>query len=393
MRQHFDLDPGLIYLNSGTHSICPRAVEDALSVYRAEYERNPSYGLFTNWGKLWTVQKDLAAFFNARPEDVLLRINVTHAMSEFILGAKFVSGPGEIVVTNLEYGAMVNQCRFRAERDGLTLRTLSLPAGQADFSGLTVDQLVRIVVDNLRPETRMLLLSHVMTSNGLLMPIREIARETRKRGVLLVVDGAHGPGSVDLDFSQLEDVDFYGGNLHKWMMGPKGTAFGWVAPRHHETLELMHAGWTTYDFPPAFQAFGEGNRFQGRMMLSGCHDFAPFYALKEMLEFWRKLGTDQIQARIRELQMHAVSEMRAKLGWKLLSPPAGPLLGPLLSYELPERLQAQGYGVLFELYEKESLQIAITPIQGRYCLRLSPHVYNTEDEISRAVDTMARRYG
>lgn len=393
MRQHFDLDSELIYLNSGTHSLCPRQVNEALSKYRTEYEANPTHGLFTNWGKLWEVQKDLASFFNARPTDLILRLNVTHALSDFILGAKLPPAgggrAGEILVSDLEYGAIVNQCRFRAQREGFSLRTLRLPSCEDDFPTLTPEKLVRLVLDELKPETRILLLSHVMTANGLVMPIAEIARETRRRGILFVVDGAHAPGVLPLDFSKLEDVDFYAGNLHKWMMGPKGTAFGWVAPRHQETLEPMQAGWTTFEFPPAFRAFGDGSRFQGKMMLSGCHDFAPFYALRETLQFWREMGAERIVSRIRDLQLHVYREMKEKVGWPLLSPAPGPLLGPLLSFEMPESLQAKGYGVMFELLEEKKLQVSITPIQGRFCLRLSPHIHNMEDEVSRAVEMIA----
>ena len=109
--------------------------------------------------------------------------------------------------------------------------------------------------------------------------------------------------------------------------------------------------------------------------------------------FRREAGQERIFARIRELQRHTAAEMRSKVGWTARSPEVGPLLGPLMAFELPERLQSVNYGVMFELLEKKGIQISIVSIGGRYCMRLSPHIYSTEAEISRAAETIAATYG
>lgn len=389
MRGEFDLDPGLIYLNSGSHSICPRPVVDALLREEREFERNPTFGLFSSKERLWVVQKELAGFLGASVHDLFLRQNVTQALNVFILGVPMPAG-GEFVVSDLEYGAVVNICRYRAERDGRKLRTLGLPARREELEGMAPEDFVRRIVAELRPETRMLLLSHVMTANGLVMPIREIARETRKRGILFVVDGAHGPGSLPLDFTQLGDVDFYGGNLHKWAMGPKGTAFGWVSPRHQEALMPGEIGWTTFEIPAAFKGFGEGNLFQARFAISGSANFAPFYALSETFAFWRRHAPGKIFERLDRLQRHAESEAGRLLGWPSLSPPHGGLRGPLLSYRAPDAIAAEGYEFNFRLLREKKVQISMPVIHGRPGLRLSPHVYNTEEEITRGVEAVAQ---
>ena len=384
MRYEFDLDPNLIYLNSGTHSICPREVQEAVTRYQREFERNPTWGLYQVWPKIWQIQTELGDFFNAGPDDLFLRSSVTAVLNAFILGIPLQSG-SEILTTDLEYGAVANICRFRSEQDDLKLRALHLPMAAHELVGLTTETLVEQVVSQIRPETRMLVLSHVITGNGLVLPIAEIARHTRKAGVFLVVDAAHAPGAVKLDFKELEDVDFYGGNLHKWMMGPKGTSFGWVPRRNQELLRPIIAGWTTFETGEYYQNFGEGSRFQGKMLTSGCQDFAPFFALHETLNFWRRLKPENIMKRIYELQACAEEEFHSKLGWPLLSPAAGKLRGPLVSFELPPNLKKVGFQLMFDAYHEHKLQIAIAPIGGAdWCLRLTPHIYNTESEIVKA---------
>lgn len=378
MREEFDLDPSFIYLNSGTHSIAPRAVLEAVTRHQREYERNPTQGLIAVWAKLWDVQKRLAAFFHAEPEDLFLRHNVSEAMAAFILGMPLREG-GEILLSDLEYGAVENICRERAYKGNYELRRFHIP--------LNAEGLTKLVVDQLRDRTRLLVLSHVATGTGLLLPIARIAEETRKRGILLAVDGAHAAGALPLDFRDLQDVDFYGTNLHKWLLGPKGTGFGWVPKRHQEALRPLEPGWTTFETAPEFASFGGGSRFASRLLMPGCRDFAPFLALHETLDFWKRHGEGAIRARLDAL-MTELERVMDPLGWEPLSPPLGSLRGPLAAYALPERLEKEGPALMSRLLAERRLQVSITRPHGKCRLRLSPHVYNTEEELAQAAKAL-----
>jgi isopenicillin-N epimerase len=359
----------MIYLNSGTHSLTPQSVLEAITREERAYEENPTAKLMGVFGRLWETQKRLAAFVKADPKDLFLRQNVTEAMNAFLLGIPLLEG-AEILLSDLEYQAVANICRFRAERDGLTVRTFTPPFTAAA----------------LRPETALVVVSHVTTGVGEVFPIADIAKTCRGEGVLLAVDGAHAAGALDLDFSKLDDLDFYGSNLHKWMLGPKGTGFGWVNRRHQDALVPLEAGWATFESPNDFAAFGDGARFPARMLMQGCRNYAPFLAISDTLDFWRERGPEMIRARVRELQAHAEKEVAAELGWKLLSPALnGGARGPLTAFELPARLEREGYPLMSRVLREHGLQIGLPRVNGRWRLRLSPHIYNTEDEITRAV--------
>ena len=382
MHREFKTEPNLIYLNSGTHSLCPNSVHEAVLRYYEQYESNPTRGLQKTWSMLWNVQKELARFFNADPRDLILRANVTQLLNLFILGLPLSDGD-EILTTDLEYGAIFNICKFRARREKRELRTLHLPCTRKEYEELDADQIADLVIQELKPHTKMLVVSHIMTGNGLILPIEKIARETRKRGVFFVVDGAHAPGSIPLDFAKLGNVDFYTGNLHKWMMGPKGTAFGWVNREQQPKLNAIEAGWTSFETLCPHDEFGGGSRFASEFMLSGCHDFTSFFAIRETLEFIEAQGFPQILKVIYSHQAK-IESLLEDSRFQPISPPAGPLRGPLLSYDLPEKAQKSGYSLMAELCQKEHLQIAITSVQGRWRLRVSPHIYNTEAELEKA---------
>jgi isopenicillin-N epimerase len=391
-REEFDLDPDLIYLNSGSISIPPRAVMDAVARITRETHRNPTAALFGTWSRLWRIQTLLAEFLGTHPRNLFLRNNVTGAMNAFLLGSRapqFKRG-GEVLMSELEYGAVANIARYRAEHEGMSVRVFSLPCSGAELEGLTPRGLVDRIVGELKPETRVLLLSHVMTANGLTLPLRELARETRARGVLLIIDGAHAPGAIALDFSKLEDVDFYGGNLHKWMMCAEGTGFGWVPDRHREALEPVEAGWTTFATPLAFEGFGGGDRACTRMLLSSSQSFAAWFAIEDGLKFWERLGFEGILAHRRMLRLAFERAFDTASALEKLSPEEGELRGPLITYRLPDARAAEGYRLMQRLLRDEKLQIVTNMIRDRFCLRISPALHNTVAEMERAAEILVR---
>lgn len=377
IRKEFDLSPDFLFLNSGSSSIAPRCVRDEVKRLQDAAELNPTAALVNCWRDLWAAQKDLALYLSAQPQDLFLRNNISEAINAFVLGMPLPTG-SEILYSDLEYGAVKNTCRFRAERDGLKLREFPAPRSPGEA--------LEKVLGAIGPHTKMLVLSHVFTSNGMVLPLEAIAQETRRKGVILVVDGAHAAGALALDFARYQNVDCYGGNLHKWIMGPKGSAFGWVHPMWQEKILPLQAGWTTFDYLPEHSAFGEGSRFQGRFALVGTIDFSSFLAIPEILRFWRRWGAEEIRQRIRHLQ----GILEEGLSLPLLSPEAGPHRGPLLAWRLPKEISDRGHLFMREMMEKERLQIMVPFLDGGRCLRLSPHIYNTEEDVRQAVGVLNR---
>jgi isopenicillin-N epimerase len=310
-------------------------------------------------------------------------------MNTFILGITMPLG-GEILVSDLEYGAIVNICRLRAARDQMKLRIFHLPSDPEEMKHLTKEMLVDRILSEIKKDTRLILLSHAMTANGLTLPIEEIAKETSKRNILLAIDGAHIPGSQSLDFSKLNNVDFYGGNLHKWMMGPKGTGFGWMPERHRSRLKLIEGGWTSFETSPYFEKFGDGNIHSLHMLKSSSYNFAPFLALPSMINFWQEIGPEIIFKRLIELQTYAEKKMSEVTGWRLCSPSNAQLRGPLSTFELPDHLEKMGRGFMEILLQNHKIQIVNNFFHNRWHLRLSPHIYNDETEIEHTVNILAQ---
>lgn len=369
-----------IYLNWGTLSKTWPGVMNKMHQYQLEYEVNPTVSLFEGWGRLWETQKKVATFFRAKPTDFYFRHNVTVAMNDFILGAELPAG--DLVVTDLEYGAITNICRYRAEKDNRKLTTISIPIGDDIKSE---EHLVDLIMNQLPAKTALLMISHVMTGTGLKVPLSKLAQRTRQRGVLLAVDGAHGPGALELDFEKLQDVDFYGGNLHKWFRGPKGTGFGWAPERNQSLMKPLLGGWTTFETPIPFLPFGDGHRWNISMLMAYCLNFNPFYALDDTVDEWQGRGPQKTYLELQKKRSFIQKEVSEVLGWKVLSPMVASLQSPLVTFELPVRFASKGFEIIHELRKQKNVTVSITPLKGSYALRLSAHIDVSEDEIVEGV--------
>src|SRR4029077_4999206 len=130
-----------------------------------------------------------------------------------------LSAPGEILMSDREYGSMQWTWERAARRQGLSVRYFKLrvrpgPAGK----------IVEAVAAALTPRTRVLHFSHVLSATGLVLPAKELCDLARRRGIVTCVDGAHAPAMIPLAVDEL-GCDFFGGNCHKWLLAPIGSGF------------------------------------------------------------------------------------------------------------------------------------------------------------------------
>src|SRR5262249_27042375 len=122
----------------------------------------------------------------------------------------------------------------------------------------SIDNFVESFWQQVTPSTRIIFLSHITSPTALIFPIAEIIRRARQAGILTIIDGAHVPGQIPLDLTAL-DADFYSGNFHKWLCAPKGSAFLFVRPEHHQIIVPNVVSWGWLDTG----TFASRNQWQG----------------------------------------------------------------------------------------------------------------------------------
>jgi isopenicillin-N epimerase len=229
------LDPGVAFLNHGSFGAIPRPVfEERIRISRA-IELNPVGGLArTSDAALDAARARLGAVLGAEVDELAWTANATTGLN--LIGRSLVpalTSDDEVLLTGLEYGPQQLAWKWLCERSGVGYReaALSIPAPDADS---IADELLSQV----GPRTRIVLMSHVTSDTALRLPVERICAGLSKRGIVSVIDGAHGPGQISLS---LRDVpwDYYVGNLHKWFAAPRGAAFIYADRARQEALDPL----------------------------------------------------------------------------------------------------------------------------------------------------------
>ena len=228
MREHFLLDPEVVYLNHGVYGACPRPVFERYQAWQLELEREPAEFISRRLPELLAhARAELAAYIGAQADDVTFVQNATTGVNMAAQSLDLKPGD-EVLSTDLEYGACDYTWAHVCERAGAHYVRAEIPL---PLEGDVVEQLFA----RRTARTRVVYVSHITSETGLLLPVEEIVSRAKAEGLVTIVDGAHAVAQVDLDLDRL-DADFYSGNCHKWMCAPKGAGFLHVRPERQDRV-------------------------------------------------------------------------------------------------------------------------------------------------------------
>lgn len=280
MKEHFLLDPGIVFLNHGSYGACPKPVFDAWQGWQREMERNPVQFLGRrSAGLLRHARERLANYLGTDADDLVFVSNATTGVN--IVAKSLQLKPGdEVLTTDLEYGACRATLVGVCAQAGARLVVVSVPLP------LTTEGFVAAMTDAMTPRTRLVMMSHITSPTALRLPIEPVLAQARQRGIASLVDGAHAPGQITLDLSAL-GADYYTGNCHKWLCAPKGTAFLHARSEHHADLYAMVTSWgeVAPGGPSAWDGFIGHSLFERRMQWQGSRDLTGFLTVPAALDF------------------------------------------------------------------------------------------------------------
>lgn len=379
--RHWSLDPALTFLNHGSYGSVPAAAAEAHAALRARCERDPVRFFKADLeGLLDGVRNALGGFLNCRPADLALVPNATIALAA-ILAATPLKPGDEILITDHEYQSLLNELERVCANTGARVVQAKIP-----FPGTTPEAAVDSFISAITPRTRLAFISHVTSASALVLPVTEIVREFNRRGLDIVVDGAHTPGQLPVDIRGLNPTYFVGSG-HKWLCGPKGSAFLYVrADRQAGFRSLWLSSRAHKDRP------GRA-RFLRDFDYHGTADYTPILALPHSIDAVGSMlpgGWPAVLRHNQSLVLKGRDLVCAALG---IEPPApDSMLGAMASLPLPEpapaiadRPTCYDDALQDELMTRHRIQVPIWRLNAgnQRIVRLSAHLYNTPDHYER----------
>ena len=359
----YGLLPGLIYLNTGSAGPTPRAVLEKTIEAWALLETNPvlqEYSTNGVFGQAEKVRQQAASFLGCTSDELLLTRSTSEAMNTVAQGTRLKTGD-RVLTTDQEHAGGSDCWRYLAERRGIVIDKVVVPQGERDPQAL-----VQRFADGIRPDTRVISVSHVLYTTGLRMPVTDISALARSHKILCVVDGAQAAGATPIDVKAI-GCHAYATNAHKWLMGPKGVGMLYVSSDAVEDIKPIQ--WTG-----------------GRKYIDNSVGAGPLplvVGLGAALETANRRGVAKIEEHNLALRQRAYQGLSQIAAVKMMSLPSGPLTSALLSVAFPPDRDSHTLQLkLHDKYQIVTRHIGEQPFNG---LRISPHIFNTEADIDALI--------
>ena len=294
VRSHYKLKDEYINLESGYYCILPqptlehfiehvRYVNYEGAYYMREYQ-------FPNKDK---VAAQLAEFVNTNPEELVITRNATESLDLIISGFPWKNGD-EAIYAEQDYGAMINQFKLVAKREGIINKVISVPNHPKSD-----EEIVSLYENQITSKTKLIMVCHQINITGQILPIRKICDMAHSYGVDVLVDGAHCVGQFDVSIDDL-GCDYYASSLHKWLSTPLGAGLLYVNKKNISKI------W------PFFASGSQNLNDIKRLNHTGTHPVHTDIAISNAIDYINWIGVKKKEERLRFLQRYWSDKLRGK---------------------------------------------------------------------------------
>lgn len=366
-RSLFLLDKDVVFLNHGSFGACPQPVFEVYQHWQRELERQPVEFLGRRADDLLNAaRKRLADNVGADVEDLIFVSNATAGLNIAIRSLPLQPGD-EILTTDHEYGALNHTWEFVCKKTGA--RYVHHPV---EVPVSSPEEMVESFWEAVTPRTKVIFISHITSPTALIFPVEEICRRARKAGILTMIDGAHVPGHIALNLTQL-GADFYSGNCHKWLCAPKGSAFLHVRREHQPLIEPAVISW----------GWLEESDFVTRNQWQGTRDLAAFLSVPAAIDFQAEHHWELVRSRCHGLALSTARQLCDLTGLKGL----GGHFGQMVAVPLPDCDLA---ALKTRLYDEYRVEVPLIEWNDRKLIRVSFQAYNSAEDGIRLVEALEK---
>jgi isopenicillin-N epimerase len=354
LRGEFLIPEHEAYFNAATLGAQPRIVLATVLSHMQHVERDLAHWdykpdheqFYSGYYPELSVREKIAAFINAETHEIALTENATSGMNLVANGLDVRAGD-EIVMLDKGHIGSRSGWELKARRFGARIRDISMPTRPQ-----TAAELIDLYEAATNSRTRVWVLEHITSAQAIRFPVDELCAQARRRGIFTIVDGAQSCGHIPVDVSAMQCDAFYT-SASKWMLAPRGISFMYVRS------DVLPQIWTTL----ASEHWDDQKNGAFRLMQRGSTNASLVRGLEAALDFYNHVGAPAVQARIIEL----ATRLRS-----------GTTTFEVAGYD--------GMKLQDMLWERSRIRVRR---QGN-AVRLCCHIWNSEAEVDRAVETIRR---
>lgn len=374
IRQQFPLAKDKIYLNNGTMGPSPYPVIEAVKNTMMDVDVHGNYG---GWAAAAT---RLEKFVKVKEGEIALTHNVTDGINIVCWGLPLKKGD-EVIITTHEHVGNAFPWLNRARVDGIVLKPFT-PASTAAETLKRIESLIT-------KKTRVIAVPHVPCTIGQVLPAKDISALGKSKGLFVFLDGAHGPGMLDLDLGDI-GCDFYASCTHKWMLGPKGTGFLYIRHEAMNDLQPLFVGgegdngkWNMMNTPPFMGDYAP----TAHRYYYGTQSSALYAGVVAAVDFVDSIGIQNITQRITSLANYFQEElMRLGSRIEMLTPLEPQSKAAIIAF----KLKNIAYDKFYNMAMENKIRIRMVPENGINCVRVSSHIYNNQEELDKLLELVKK---
>lgn len=367
VKQSFTTSPTILNLNNGGVSPQPKPVQDAFIRYNQISNEGPAYFMWRilDQGRE-PLRKKLAELPGCSPDEIAINRNTTEGMDTIIFGLKLKPGD-EVVLAKQDYPNVINAWKYREARDQIKLVwvDLQLPSENLDY-------LVNAYTSKFTSKTKVVNLTHMINWNGQILPVKEIATEAKRKGIYVLIDGAHTFAHLNFKIPDL-NCDFFATSLHKWLCAPFGTGMLYIRKELISEISPL--------FPNDNPSSTDIRKFESL----GTRSFPAEMAIADAINFHNLIGSTRKETRLRALKNYWVENLSKFSQIEILTPMSDKFSCGLGIFAVKNKKPEEVADYLFNKHKIYTVAINWENIHG---VRVTPHLYINEDDLDRFVSAV-----
>ncbi|HEV7347512.1 aminotransferase class V-fold PLP-dependent enzyme [Telluribacter sp.] len=368
IKNEYTVSPNVLNFNNGGVSPQPRAVQQAHIRFYEYSNEAPSYYMWRilDQGRE-ALRGKLAELAGCDADELAINRNATEGLNTIIFGLNLKAGD-EVVLSKQDYPNMINAWKQREKRDGIKLVwvNLELPRENDEY-------FVQKYVSAFTSRTKVVHITHLINWIGQVTPVRKIADEARKRGIEVIVDGAHTFAHIDFKIPDL-GCDYFATSLHKWLCAPFGSGLLYIKK------DKIKDVWALLSSPEPDS--GDIRKFESL----GTRSFASEMAIGTAVDFHNGIGTDRKFARLHYLQRYWTDKVRQMPGVQVHTPKDPKYSGALALFSVEGMTPGD---VANALFNKSRIHTSATVWENISGVRVTPHIYTSTKDLDLLVNTIS----